>query len=53
MDFDPKTAAALMTEELSAALDRINAGEPFSTTAAELGFTPDELQELIDNMEKA
>ncbi len=53
MDFDPKTAAALMTEELNAALDRINAGEPFNTTAAELGFTPDELQELIDNMEKA
>ena len=53
MDFDPKTAAALMTKELNAALDRINTGEPFNTTAAEMGFTPAELQELIDNMGEA
>ena len=51
MAFDPKTAAALMIRELNEAIDRINAGEPFNTTAAELGFTPAELQELFDNME--
>ena len=53
MAFDPKTAAALMIRELNEAIDRINAGEPFNTTAAELGFTPAKLQELFDNMESA
>ena len=41
-------AAAKMRDELTAAQRRIDAGEPFNTTAAELGYTPGELRELFD-----
>jgi len=51
MTYDPKRAAGLMIKELNEAIDRINAGEPFNTTAAELGFTPKELRELLDHVE--
>ena len=51
MTYDPKRAAGLMIKELNEAIDRINAGEPFNTTAAQLGFTPDELRELLEHVE--
>jgi len=41
-------AAAKMRDELIEAQRRIAAGEPFNTTAAELGYTPGELRELFD-----
>ena len=41
-------AAAKMCDELIDAQRRIDAGEPFNTTAADLGLTPGELRELID-----
>ena len=41
-------AAAKMRDELTEAQRRIDAGEPFNTTAAELGYTPGELRELFD-----
>ena len=40
-------AAAKMRDDLIEAQRRIAAGEPFNTTAAEIGFTPDELRELL------
>ena len=51
MTYDPKRAAGLMIKELNEAIDRMAAGEPFNTTAAELGFTPDELRELLEHVE--
>ena len=41
-------AAAKMRDELTEAQRRIDAGEPFNTTAADLGYTPGELRELFD-----
>ena len=41
-------AAASIVDELIEAQRRIDAGEPFNTTAAELGYTPGELRELFD-----
>ena len=41
-------AAAKMRVELTEAQRRIDAGEPFNTTAADLGYTPGELRELFD-----
>ena len=41
-------AAAAIVDELIEAQRRIDAGEPFNTTAAELGYTPGELRELFD-----
>jgi hypothetical protein len=53
MNFDPARAANLMRDELIGAMGRINRGEPFSTTAAELGFTPSELEELFNCLEES
>ena len=41
-------AAAKMFSNLDEAQRRIDAGEPLSTTAAEMGYTPGELRELFD-----
>ena len=41
-------AAAAIVDELIEAQRRIDAGEPFNTTAADLGYTPGELRELFD-----
>ena len=41
-------AAAKMRDELIEAQRRIDAGEPFNTTAADLGYTPGELRELFE-----
>ena len=41
-------AAAAIVGELIEAPRRIDAGEPFNTTAAELGYTPGELRELFE-----
>jgi len=41
-------AAAKMFSNLDEAQRRIDAGEPFNTTAAELGYTPGELRELLN-----
>ena len=41
-------AAARLVDELTDARRRLDAGEAFNTTAAELGFTPFELRELLD-----
>ena len=41
-------AAAKMCDELIDAQRRIDAGEPFNTTAADLGLTPGELRELFE-----
>jgi len=48
MDKSTKEAARQLREELEQAARRIEAGEPFNTTAAELGFTPEELAELFE-----
>jgi hypothetical protein len=53
MTFDIKRAALLMQPELIEAQRRINAGEPFSTTAAELGMTPAELSEMLAEIQQA
>lgn len=47
MTFDVKRAARLMQPDLIEAQRRIDAGEPRSTTAAELGLTPNELAEML------
>ena len=41
-------AASAIVDELIEAQRRIDAGEPFNTTAADLGYTPGELRELFD-----
>ena len=41
-------AAAAIVDELIEAQRRIDAGEPFNTTAADLGYTPGELRELFE-----
>ena len=41
-------ADLLQLRDLKEAQRRIDAGEPFNTTAAELGYTPGELRELFD-----
>ena len=43
-------AAYSMRAELIEAQRRIDLGEPLNTTAAELGLTPGELQELLEVM---
>ena len=43
------TAQAL---EMAEAQRRIDAGEPFSTTAAEMGLTPAELSEMLAEIEQ-
>ena len=43
-----RDAAALMFSNLDEAQRRIDAGEPLNTTAAEMGYTPGELRELLD-----
>ena len=52
MTFDIKRAALLMQPELIEAQRRINVGEPFSTTAAELGMTPAELSEMLAEIQQ-
>lgn len=48
MTFDPAYAADRIIAELMEARRRMDLGEPMSTTAAELGLTPSELQELLN-----
>jgi len=48
--FDVVKAARSMTAELIEAQRRIDLGEPFNTTAADLGLTPSELREMLDAM---
>lgn len=48
MMFDLVKAAEASKPELIEALRRIGNGEPFNTTAAELGLTPSEMQEMFD-----
>ena len=50
--FDPQKAALTLLVELKEAQRRIDLGEPFSTTAAELGMTPWELTELLSYLPK-
>jgi len=47
-NFDINRAAELMSAQLQEAQRRIQLGEPFSTTAAEIGCTPGELRELFE-----
>jgi hypothetical protein len=46
--FDVVKAAHIMRAELIEAQRRMELGEPLSTTAAELGMTPSEMQEMFD-----
>ena len=48
--FDPQKAALTMLVELREAQRRIDVGEPFNTTASEIGLTPWELTELLSYM---
>lgn len=48
--FDVVKAARSMTAELIEAQRRIDLGEPFNTTAADLGLTPSELREMLEAM---
>ncbi len=50
--FDPQKAALGSLVELKEAQRRIDLGEPFNTTAAELGLTPWELTELLAYLPK-
>tara|TARA_R110002153_G_scaffold41498_1_gene118302 strand:- start:2890 stop:3201 length:312 start_codon:yes stop_codon:yes gene_type:complete len=43
----PKQEATAQALEMAEAQRRIDAGEPFSTTAAEMGLTPAELSEML------
>lgn len=46
--FDINRAAKLMAAQLQEAQRRIQLGEPFNTTAADIGCTPGELRELFE-----
>jgi len=46
--FDINRAAKLMAAQLQEAQRRIQRGEPFGTTAADIGCTPAELRELFE-----